>query len=416
MYQKTILDNGVRIVSERLPDAYSVTVGVWLQVGSRDEAPPLGGASHFIEHMAFKGTARRDPLQIAQEIDRLGGMANAFTSKEHTCFHARALTENMPQICDLLLDLVLSPAYDPTELERERQVILQEISAMEDAPDDLVHVLFGQSYWSGHPLGRPILGTAQSVANLDRQTLLGYLRASYRPQGLVVAAVGNLEHERLVDLVSGPLSKLEPVKGMAKRTAPRPNPELVIKSKDLEQVHVAFGMPAPSAEHPGRFAAAVVNLLLGGNMSSRLFQEVRERRGLAYSIYSYLTSYSDAGMMGIYMGVAPERALEAVSVVREEVAKLAKGPISKQELDDAKQNLRGSILLSTENPESRMSRLARNELLFKRFVPIDEVLEKIEAVDMAKAVGTAKEILGCGPGATILGPLGEDAAMRELGW
>ncbi len=417
MIEKTVLENGVRLVTERLPDAYSVTVGFWLEVGSRDETLPQGGASHFIEHMAFKGTATRGPRDIARDIDRLGGMANAFTGKEHTCFHVRALSQHLPDICDLLLDMVLRPAYDPVELERERQVILQEISAVEDTPDDLVHVLFGENFWPDHPLGRPVLGRVETVASLGRQDLLDYQSAFYRPQGIVVAAVGNLEHQQLVDLVAEALGKIKPGRGDAGRRPAQASPGLHVKLRELEQVHITMGAPAPSAVDGDRFAAALLNLILGGNMSSRLFQEVRERRGLAYSVYSYLQPYSDSGMLGVYLGVSPRRACEAVKVTRGEMEKLAAGPIEQRELDDARDNLKGSILLAAENPENRMSRLARNELFFGRAIPLEEVLANIDAVTLEDVSRLASRVLDPRRlGATVLGTVDVRTACTEMGW
>lgn len=415
--QKTVLDNGVRLLSERLPHAYSVTMGLWMEVGSRDENPDRGGVSHFIEHMAFKGTSRRGPLEIAKEIDRLGGLANAFTSKETTCFHARALAQHLPDLADLLLDIFLCPVFDADELERERQVILQEISCVEDTPDELVHVLFSKNFWSDHPLGRPVLGTAETVTGLNRQAVLDYLHSTYLPQSLVVAAVGDLEHEQLVDLIGPALAKLPSASAPARRRPPEPSSGPNVVKRKLEQVHIALGTPGPSAVAPERFAAAVLNLILGGNMSSRLFQEVRERRGLAYSVYSYLSSYSDSGILGVYLGVPPDRAAEAVRVVRQEMANLAQKPISEQELKEAKDCLSSSILLSAENPDTRMSRLARNEYNFGRDIPLEEVRAQVDAVsldDLSRAAGTLLDQSKLA--ATVLGPVDGDELAKEIGW
>lgn len=388
---------------------------MWMEVGSRDESPLLSGISHFIEHMAFKGTARRSALEIAREIDRLGGLANAFTSKENTCFHARGLATHLSDICDLLGDLLLRPALDGQELERERGVILQEISAVEDTPDELVHVLFGEQFWPDHPLGRPVLGTEESVGALNRQAILDYMQAYYLPQAAVISAVGNLEHQQLVDLVAEPLSQLAARPSAVERGKPATKPGFKIIPREGEQAHVAMGLDAPAATSPQRFVAALLNLILGGNMSSRLFQEVRERRGLAYSVYSYLSTYADTGMLGIYLGVAPERAAEAVRVVRAEMARLASEPLPEQELSDAKENLKGSILLSAENPESRMGRLARNEYVFGRDVPLAEVVAKVEAVSAQEITTLAAQMLAPGQlGACLLGPLDAKALEKEL--
>ncbi|MFH1033577.1 MAG: pitrilysin family protein [Pseudomonadota bacterium] len=417
MIQKTVLENGVRVVSESQPHAFSATVGLWMEVGSRDEVPLNNGISHFIEHMAFKGTGRRGALDIAREIDRLGGMANAFTSRENTCFHCRALAERLPEMCDLLTDIFLHPALDPLELERERGVILQEIGGLEDAPDELVHVLFGEHFWPGHPLGRSILGSQQTIEAMDRQAIASYLESNYLPCRAVISAVGSLEHQQVVDLVGPVLSKLPANPEPALRRPPDPRPGLQVINRDLEQVHVALGLAAPHATSAKRYQAAVLNLILGGNMSSRLFQEVRERRGLAYAVYSYLSSYSDSGLLGIYLGVAPERVVEALKVVRQELAGLAAAPVSEQELADSKENLRGAILLAAENPESRMSRLARNEYNFGRDVPLKEALAQVQAVTQEDVASLAGELLAPGNlAATVLGPVDEDALPGELAW
>jgi predicted Zn-dependent peptidase len=413
MVQKTTLDNGVRIVTERLPESHSVALGLWVQAGSRDEAPPQGGVSHMIEHMAFKGTARRGAREIAREIDRMGGMANAFTSKEHTCFHARTLPENLPLLCDLLLDIFLNPRMDPVELERERQVILQEISSVDETPDELAHVLFNGNYWPGHPLGAPILGTAQSVGCLNRESIIAYLKTAYTAGGLVVAAVGAIEHNQILDLMGEPLAALPALGAQDGRYPPKPNPELHIKKHPAEQVHVLLGAQAPSAVDDDRYAAALMNLILGGGMSSRLFQEVREKRGLAYSVYSFLNSYCDSGLLGIYMGIPPARMAEGIQVVREELIRIAKEPVSKEELDDAMMSLKGSILLSSESSETRMGRLARNEYNFGRSLSLDEVLDNLLSVTVDDVSRVARQILSLeNLGGTVLGPVDEDCLAQ----
>lgn len=415
MINKTTLDNGVRLVTERLEHAYSVTAGLWMEVGSRDEEPAQGGISHFIEHMAFKGTAKRDALAIARELDRMGGMANAFTSKEITCFHARTLAELLPEIADLLTDIFLFPSYPAPELERERQVILQEISSVEDAPDELVHVLFGRDYWPESPMGRPVLGDAESVGAVSRQDLVDYLAGSYVPAKLVVAAVGDLEHERLVELMAPALSGLPVSTGRNHRQPPSPQPGLRVHRRDSEQVHVAMGAPGPSAKDPDRFAGALLNVILGGNMSSRLFQEVREKRGLAYAVFSYLSSYSDAGLFGVYLGVAPGRSPEALKVVKDELARLAVEPVSHEELVHAKEHTKGSILLAAENSDSRMSRLARNEFNFGRDVPLEEVVANIEAVQVEDLTRVAARCLDPKVlGITVLGPADAEGLASEV--
>ncbi|MCB2186023.1 MAG: insulinase family protein [Deltaproteobacteria bacterium] len=415
MFQKTTFDNGVRLVTESLPHAYSVSLGLWVEVGSRDEEPELGGVSHLIEHMAFKGTAQLTALDIARVIDRLGGQANAFTGKESTCFHARALASHLPEMFSVLSEIFLHPAYDPAELERERQVILQEISCVEDTPDELVHVLFGLDFWPGHPLGRPILGTTASVEGMDRQAILDYMGANYVPANMVISAVGQLEHEHLVELLGPVVGALPTRPARPPRHAPLTEPRLRVVSRPTEQVHVLLGADAPSAVAPQRFAAALMNGMLGGSMSSRLFQEVRERRGLAYAVYSYLSSYSDTGMLGVYLGVSPSRTVEAIQVVKEEMAAMASGLVDAEELEHAKEHLKGSILLGAENPDSRMSRLAKNEFYFGGHVPLDQVIANIDAVEAAEVSALAGQILDPDRLAvTVLGNLDADRVAQEL--
>ncbi len=415
MVNKTVLDNGVRLVTEESPSAYSVTAGLWMEVGSRDEEPAQGGISHFIEHMAFKGTARRDALAIARELDRLGGLANAFTSRETTCFHARTLAEHLETISDLLTDIFLHPAYDPAEVERERQVILQEICSVEDTPDELVHQLFGLNYWPDSPLGRPVLGSVESVGAVTRQDLVDYLAQRYAPANLVVAAVGQLEHQRVVELLAPSLGQLPVLPPRKPRQAPTAKPGLVAVPRQCEQVHMALGVPGPSAVDPDRFAAALLNVILGGNMSSRLFQEVREKRGLAYAVFSYLSTYSDAGLLGIYLGVAPGRSPEALKVVRAEMARLANEPVGEEELEHAKEHTKGSILLGAENPDNRMFRLARNEFNFGRDVTLEEVVAQIEAVQVSDLTRVAAQCLAPAKlGVTVLGPADAEGLAKEM--
>jgi predicted Zn-dependent peptidase len=342
-------------------------------------------------------------------------MANAFTGKENTCYHARALAARLPDLCDLLTDLLLNPALDPEELERERQVILQEICSVEDAPDELVHVLFSRNYWSGHPLGSPVLGTAETVSGMDREAVRGFMRSSYLPDGLVAAAVGDFEHERLVDLLAEALGGLEVGTRPDGRKPPEPCPGLHVVPRDGEQAHLLLGYPAPSAVSEDRFKGAVLNLILGGNMSSRLFQEVREKRGLAYAVYSFQNTYSDSGLLAVYAGVAPGRAAEALRVVQEEISRLALEPVSAEELSDAKDNLVSSILLASENPDTRMTRLARNEYNFGRAVPIQEVVGHIEAVTIEDVAELAASLLDPALlGVTVLGPVDQDAMAKGM--
>lgn len=380
MFRKTVLPNGVRVVSEALPHFHSVSLGVWINTGSRDETARENGLAHFLEHMAFKGTPRRSALVLAQEIDQLGGAANAFTTKENTCFHGKVLAAELPRLLDILSDITLYPVYDPHELEKERQVILQEICNTEDTPDDHVHDLFSQCFWSDCAFGRPILGLAESVSRFSRPLLLQYRQTHYNPDRLVIAAAGHLEHDVLVDLVAEAFGHL----ANGSRRTPRPaiatSPGFHHYERDLEQVHVVLGGQAPAAGDDDRFVAVLLNLILGGNMSSRLFQEIRENLGLCYSIYSFLHCYSDTGLLGIAGAVSPDNLELLLATVRQELHKLQQKLVSAEELQAALDYSRASFYLSAEDSDNRMLRLAKNEINFGRYLSYEEILAHLAAV------------------------------------
>jgi predicted Zn-dependent peptidase len=380
MYRKTVLKSGVRLITERIPHVRSVSMGIWVTSGSRDESGPEAGISHFIEHMVFKGTSRRDAQQIAREIDSIGGASNAFTSRETTCFHARALGEHLPLMIDILADIFLESTYERREIERERHVVLQEIGLAQDTPDEYVHDLLGQSMWGDHPLGGSILGTADSVRAIGRRQIKGYLKRAYGPRSILIAAAGNLDHQALRRLIE-PLFGALPANGEARpREVPQAQARLAVFGRELEQVHLCLGLQGPAAAAPERYAVALLNIVLGGSMSSRLFQTVREKMGLAYSIYSFQAAYVDAGMLGVYAGVDPRQVAKTLRLIGREMKRLKRELIGKAELKAAKEHLRGSILLSAENTDNRMSRLAKNEINFGRFLPYDEIIAAMEAV------------------------------------
>lgn len=411
--KKTTLANGVRIISQEHPHVFSVALSLWWQMGSRNESQAQAGLTHFLEHMAFKGTAHRSVIDIAREIDILGGQANAFTSKEHTCFHGRSLADKLPQLADLLVDIALNPSLDSEELERERGVILQEIAGMEDTPDDLVFVLLQEDFWPDHPLGRSILGYPATVSSFTADDIRQYMSGFHVGSRLVVSAAGNVKHEALVALLAPLLENLSTRQSAAQCVVPATSAGMRVVQRDSEQEHILLALPGLPANHEQRMDWAVLNLILGGNMSSRLFQEVRERRGLAYSVYSFLTIQEDSGMWGIYMGLPPERAAEGLSVVREELEKLNRNSISQQELIDARESLRGGILLAAENLESRAARLARNEFTFARHVALDEVLHRLDKVDMRQLGELAESLLDVSKLRLLaLGP----AKERDLHW
>lgn len=385
LYHKTVLSNGIRVVTEQVPAVRSVSTGIWVSVGSRDEREEEQGVTHFIEHMLFKGTQRRSALDIAKELDAVGGFANAFTSKEHVCFHAKVLGTHLSMVVDVLTDIFLHSTFAPEEILREQQVILQEIRMIEDTPDDYIHIIFQDMFWNHNPLGRPIYGTAAAVEKIDRQSILSYLSRTFNPGRIVIAAAGDLDHEQFVDLVASSMEKLNTREDFDARRTPENRHLYEVISKDLEQVHLCLGMKGTSHLDESRFACHLLNVILGSSMSSRLFQEIREKRGLAYSVYSFMNSHEDTGVLGVYSGIAPENVNETLQVIKDQLTMLVDTPISETELNAAKEYMKGSMYLNAEITDSRMNRLAKNEFLFGRYVTYEEVEEKINRV-------TAEEI------------------------
>ncbi|UCE82859.1 MAG: insulinase family protein [Deltaproteobacteria bacterium] len=392
MYKRTILDNGMRVVTERISHLHSVSMGIWLNVGSRDEAESESGLTHFIEHMLFKGTKKRSALEIAKQLDAVGGMSNAFTSKENTCFHAKVLDAHLPLVVDILADIFLHSVFDHQEVEREREVILQEINMVEDTPDEYVHVLFNQAFWDGNPLARPIFGNAQTVQSFTREIILGYLNRGYHPDRIVLSAAGNVDHQEFLELVDPAFRNVKRHSHDLNRTPPTIVPGVELYPRDLEQIHLCLGTRGTSLVEDERYCCSILNVILGGSMSSRLFQEVRERRGLAYSIYSFLSSHTDSGMMGIYGAVRPDNIKETRAVIRHELRSLKQEPISDVELRAAKEHIKGGIYLAAENTDNRMSRLAKNEMIFGRFVTYEEIEAGLEKVTSEDVQALAQEI------------------------
>jgi len=393
MVQKTVLPNGVRIITENLPHLVSVSMGIWVDNGSRDETPGLNGISHFIEHMIFKGTRNRSARQIAKELDAIGGLSNAFTSKEQTCFHAKVLGHHLPQVTEILLDIFLQSVFEPEEVERERMVVLQEISMVEDTPDEFSHVLYGETVYEENPLGSNILGTPETVQTFTQENLKRYLQQAYGPEKVVVAAAGQIDHEGFVKLLAPELSKLPPGGKSPDRQKPLLTSKFRVVSRDLEQVHLVMGTWAPAAADAQRYAATLLNVLIGGNMSSRLFQEVREKRGLAYAIYSYLSSFQDTGIWGIYTAVAKETLSETLEVIGRELLKIKKGEVTPGELAGAKEFVKGGIWLGAENNDNRMTRLAKNEYTFGRHLTFEEIMEGLDAATLEDLVKLAEETI-----------------------
>ena len=407
MYQKTVLPNGVRVITEAIPHFHSVSLGVWINTGSRDETGPENGVAHFLEHMAFKGTGRRDAYELAREFDQLGGTANAFTTKENTCFHGKVLADQLPQLYDLLHDIVLNPVYDDNDLEKERQVILQEISNLEDTPDEFVHEIFSRQFWGDSSFGRPIMGVAATVNHFSRPLLLDYRQAHYGPDRVIIAAAGRLQHETLVALAAESFGNHNHATSRSGRAAVKTSPGHLHLEDDLEQVHLVLGGRAPSASESSRFVAILLNVILGGNMSSRLFQEVRENLGLCYSIYSFLHCFSDTGLLGIGAAVGPDNLEILLETVRQEIKKLQQQAVSPAELQAAQDYSRASFYLGAEDSDNRMMRLAKNEINFGHYISYEEIIHRLEAVSPEQIQAMAQEWLDLDQWQTVcLGPAG----------
>jgi predicted Zn-dependent peptidase len=379
--EKTALPNGVRVVTEVMPHLRSVSLGVWIGTGSRIEMGAENGLSHFIEHMVFKGTETRSAEDIARTIDSVGGGLDAFTSKELVSFSTKVLDEHLPLSFDVLSDLVLRPTFTEADIEKERGVVLEELKMEVDQPEYLLHDIFINSFWKGHGLGKPILGTRETVKKFNRPSLLDYYKRVYTPKNLLITAAGSLDHDHIVRLAEEQFSSLAD-NGMPQLDGvPRPHAPIVLKKKDsLEQVHINLGVPAFELSHAMRFPLYVLNTVLGGGMSSRLFQNIRERQGLAYSVYTEMHLYSDSGCFAIYAGTGPETARQVVESIMSEVREIKQNLISVDELRRAKDHLKGSLMLSLESSSSRMSNLARQELYFDRYQSPDEMMESIEQV------------------------------------
>jgi predicted Zn-dependent peptidase len=414
MVRKEVLANGLTVLTETMSDVRSVAVGIWLKRGSRHEASQDSGLSHFIEHMVFKGTERRSQVQIAQELDAIGGQSDAFTTKEYASFHAKVLDEHLPVVMDLLSDIVLNPSFDPEELERERNVILEEIKMVEDTYDDLAHEMFTESFWPDHPLGRSILGTHESVGRFGRQDLQRFFREAYTPQNLVIAAAGHLEHGHFVELIHRHFDALEHRVSAIDESPPRVQTTIRCREKDIEQAHLVMGTIAPHQSHDSRYAGYVLNALLGGTMSSRLFQVIREERGLAYNVFSNMTSYRDAGCLTVYAGTSPENVTQVIDLIMDELRKIKTNPVEDQELRRTKDHLKGNILLGLEGSGSRMSQLARHEMVFGRHIPPSEILDKVEGVTREDVLNLAAELIeGRALAFTAVGKLSQLGKLDE---
>ena len=415
--RKEILPSGLTVISEAMPAVRSVSIGIWVKTGSRHERPAENGITHFLEHMVFKGTKNRSAEEIARSADSIGGHLDAYTSKEFTTFSIKVLDEHVERAFDVLSDLVKNPLFRPDDVAKERKVIQEEIKMVEDTPDDLVHEMFTQAYWRGHALGRPILGTRSTVGSFNRAGLFQYFRRHYAPRGMLVTAAGHLEHACIVELVSrefgGALNARPSRDGMS----PVATPHLKLRDRpDLEQVHLLIGAPGYPQAHEKRYALFILNTILGGGMSSRLFQNIREKRGLAYAVFSGLSMFQDAGCLNVYAGTSTNQLRLVVQLVMEEFARLKSTAINGEELQRTKDYLKGSMLLGLESTSSRMSNLARQEMIFGRYLSLDEIAAGIDAVTADDVLSVARDLfIGDRLALTALGPLrGVKLTRRDL--
>jgi predicted Zn-dependent peptidase len=415
--RKTVLSNGLLVLTESMPHVRSVSMGAWVGTGSRDETIELNGMSHFVEHMVFKGTTSRSAQQIAREVDTIGGNLDAFTGKESVCFNIKVLDENVTPALDVLSDLVLHPTFTPEDLTREQGVILEEIKMDEDNPDYLVHETWTQNFWKGDALGRPILGTNETVSSFDQAKVFDFYRGKFTPRNMVFSAAGNLKHDAFVAQVERHFGELAAsgVDDSAQVKAPVPTPHITLKrKKSLEQVQICLGVPAPPVNHESRYGVYLLNTMLGGGMSSRLFQSIREEQGLAYSIYSEMNPFRDTGSLCVYAGTSVDKVEKMLQLTLREFRRLKEEPVSDGELKRAKDQLKSNIVLGMESSGSRMANLARQQMYFGRFFGVEEITREIEAVHPKEIQALALELFRSEAMAlTLLGNLGKMKIEQE---
>jgi predicted Zn-dependent peptidase len=392
MITKSLLQNGIRVISETIPHSHSVSIGIWLANGSRHDRKEINGAAHFVEHLLFKGTAKRSALDIAREIDSVGGVLNAFTCREYVCYYAKVLDAALPKAVDLLADIFLNSLFDSTEIEKERKVVLQEIWMMKDNPDNYIHDLFCQNFWKTHPLGMSIIGTEETVGRLSRDVLLDFKKDRFRAEDIIIAVAGNVMHDELLSLLEGLFVEVTPGTYSKDIFSPTYTKQVNINTKDLEQVHLCLGTKALPQNSPKRYVGYIVNTILGGSISSRLFQEIRERRGLAYSVYSYILSHSDAGTFVIYAGTKNERLEQVIELILQLMKDFKTVPVTSAEMRFAVEHLKGNLLLSLESTDNRMTKLAKNEIYFARQVAIPEIIAALERVTSLDVMDFCNEI------------------------
>lgn len=420
--RKTVLPSGLRIVTEEIPGVRSAAYGIWVNVGSRDESPKVAGASHFLEHLLFKGTKTRSALDISSSIEAVGGEMNAFTSKEYTCFYARVIDTDLPLAIDVISDLITSSVARAEDVEAERNVVLEEISMRDDDPSDLVHELFGETFYGDTPLGRPILGTVESIKSLSRGSIFNYYKKRYLPQDIVVAIAGNIKHQKVVDHVIRAMSRdgyletpKEEFKLRSNSSARRiQGKDVGLMNRKTEQAHLFLGMPGVARDDERRFAMGVLSAALGGGMSSRLFQEIREKRGLAYSVYSYAQQYAGSGFIGFYAGCNPAKATDVVSIMRDVLHDVASNGLTHEELLRAQGAVRGALVLSQEDTGSRMSRIGKSELVYGEIMTFDQILKAVADVTSADIRALADTILHSAPTLAVVGPFAKRSIFERV--
>ena len=419
--KRSVHSSGLRIVTEEVPSVRSAAVGIWVNVGSRDEAPATAGASHFLEHLLFKGTTSRTALEISSSIESVGGEMNAFTSKEYTCFYARVIDTDLPMAIDVVSDLITSSIVTALDVDAERKVVLEEIAMRDDDPSDLVHDLFSDTYYGDTPIGRPILGTVDSIYGMSRSTVFNYYKKKYLPQDLVVAVAGNIKHKKVVAMVEQALSRDNFLDVLA---APVIRPNIPVKNtkqqsvgllyKKSEQAHMFYGMEGVARADERRFAMGVLSAALGGGMSSRLFQEIREKRGLAYSVYAYAQQFAGSGVLGFYAGCNPTKAIEVVEIIRSVLSDVADNGMTHEEIERAKGAVRGSLVLSQEDTGSRMSRIGKNEIVYGQVMDFDDILKAISRVSAEDIREIASEFLVKTPTLALVGPFKNESKFEKV--
>jgi len=410
---KTRLSNGVCVITKAIPQVRSVSMGVWVNVGARDESQDENGLSHFIEHMIFKGTRKRSAYQIAKEFDAIGGHTNAFTAMEATCYHAKVIDTHTETMVDILSDIFLNSLFDEAEIEKERMVIIQEIGMVEDNPEEYIHILSGETYWGDNPLGRSILGTRENVSQFNHTDVRRFFNRFYQPERIIIAAAGNLDHQYLIDHIGPAFESIKPADGFPERVTPNGHSHFNLHTRQLEQAHICIHTRGLSVQDPKRYALSLLNTILGGNMSSRLFQEIRERSSLAYAVYSYISSHTDTGLFGVYAGVDPKKAAKSADLILKEMRHLKETGVEPTELRNAKEFTKGSLLLSSESVDNQMVRLAQNEIYFGRYIPMQHILDKIEAVTVEDVHAVVKHLFQSEQlTLNVLGPISDETPFN----